>query len=233
MERNRDRLIIGLVIIIIGVISLLNNFGVTAVTVGYFFGLLWPLLLITAGLNLIRNRNIAGYITGAILVIFGVLFLVRNSGLLDFDLTWFWQVFWPLLIIIIGVNIMVKSNRNQGGNVAIMGAVDKTKDAWNLQSGEYTAIMGGIELDIRKANFTEREVRLTLSAIMGGITIIVPEDVAVICTGTAIMGGVEVIGKGSGGIFGSTNLQWGDPQTAAKVLFLNCTCIMGGIEIKH
>ncbi|MDD3653975.1 MAG: LiaF-related protein [Desulfotomaculaceae bacterium] len=58
--------------------------------------------------------------------------------------------------------------------------------------------LGGIDLDVRKARFAEREVSLTLNAIMGGINVILPEDVAVTCKGTAILGGVEVMGKGSG-----------------------------------
>lgn len=148
-------------------------------------------------------------------------------------MTYFWRAFWPVIIILVGLNILVKSNSNPGRNLAIMGAVDKTKDVWDLTSGEYTAIMGGIELDIRKANFLQREVTLTLSAIMGGITIIIPDDIAITCTGTSIMGGVEMLGKGSGGIVGTTNLQTGDPEKAGQVLHLICTCIMGGITIKR
>ena len=113
-----------------------------------------------------------------------------------------------------------------------MGAVDKTKDAWELKSAEYTAIMGGIDLDVRKAHFAEREISLSLTAIMGGITIILPDDVAATCNGTAIMGGVEIMGRGSGGIVGNISTQIGDLEKAPKVLHLNCNCIMGGIEIK-
>jgi predicted membrane protein len=93
--------------------------------------------------------------------------------------------------------------------------------------------MGGVELDIRKASFSENKVSLILTSIMGGITLIIPENVTITCKGTSILGGIDIMGKGSGGIIGNTNIQIGDSQTSSKVIQLNCTCIMGGIEIKR
>jgi len=233
LGKASGRHIIGLVVIALGVIGLLNNFGVTAISFAYVINLLWPLLLVVAGINLITNRNLSSLVTGAIILGLGVIFFGRNIGIFDIDMTNFWQGFWPVIIILIGINILVKNKHNQGGNIAIMGAVDRTKEVWDLKSAEYTAIMGGIEMDIRKATFIEREVSLTLTAIMGGITLIVPDDIAITCQGTAILGGVDLLGKGSGGIVGSSVLEIGDPQIAARILHLNCTCIMGGIEIKR
>lgn len=239
MQKSYGRYITGIVIILVGTIALLNNFGITAVSMGYLFNLVWPLLFVAAGINWISRGSrgdkgqLPNLVTGAVLVAVGVLFFGGNAGLFDMDMTSFWKGFVPVLIILIGINIMFKNDHNFGSNTAIMGAVDKTKDTWELSSGDYTAIMGGIDLDIRKANFTEREITLNLTVIMGGITIIVPEDVAITSQGTAILGGVDMLGKGSGGIIGSATMQTGDLQTAAKVLHLTCNCIMGGIEIKR
>lgn len=233
MGTANGRHLAGFVIILLGVVALLNNFGITAISFGYVLNLIWPLLLIAAGINLITNRNPGSLATGAIMLGLGALFLGRNAGLYDIDIASFWQIFWPVIIILIGINILVKNDHNRGGNLAIMGAVDKSKEIWDLKSGEYTALLGGIDLNIRKANFIERDVTLTLNAIMGGITLVVPEDTAIICKGTAILGGIDLLGRGTGGIFGSSVLEVGDPKTADNLLRLNCTCIMGGIEIKH
>lgn len=132
-----------------------------------------------------------------------------------------------------GLSLLGKNQHNNSGHLAIMGAVEKNQEVWDIKSGEYTAIMGGIELDVRKAHFTEKEVSLGLTAIMGGITLIIPEDVAVSCKGTAILGGINLIGKESGGIVGSTSMEIGDLHTASKILHLSCTCLLGGIEIKR
>lgn len=233
MAELKGRYVAGLLFIAFGVIALLNNFGVTSISLGYLINMIWPLLLVAAGINLIANRNLSSLVTGAVLLSLGVVFFGSNSGILDIDMTHFWRGFWPVIIIIIGINILAKSKHNQGGNIAIMGAVDKTREEWDLKSTEYTAVMGGIELDVRKANFIEREVFLDLNAIMGGITLMIPEDVAITGQGTAILGGIELMGKGSGGILGHANLESGDIKNAAKILHVNCTCIMGGIEIKR
>jgi hypothetical protein len=53
------------------------------------------------------------------------------------------------------------------------------------------AVMGGIELDLREAQFSEPEVTLHAYAVMGGIEITVPEDVEVDVSGLAFMGGFD------------------------------------------
>jgi hypothetical protein len=41
---------------------------------------------------------------GLLIVVIGFLFFLRNAGLLPQD---FWQYFWPLLVILIGIKIML------------------------------------------------------------------------------------------------------------------------------
>jgi hypothetical protein len=53
------------------------------------------------------------------------------------------------------------------------------------------AVMGGIELDLREAQFSEAEVTLHAYTVMGGIEITVPEDVEVDVSGLAFMGGFD------------------------------------------
>jgi hypothetical protein len=53
------------------------------------------------------------------------------------------------------------------------------------------AVMGGIELDLREAQFSEAEVTLHAYTAMGGIEITVPEDVEVDVSGVAFMGGFD------------------------------------------
>jgi hypothetical protein len=53
------------------------------------------------------------------------------------------------------------------------------------------AVMGGIELDLREAQFSEAEVTLHAYTVMGGIEITVPEDVEVDVSGVAFMGGFD------------------------------------------
>ncbi len=53
------------------------------------------------------------------------------------------------------------------------------------------AFWGGVVLDLREANFAERETVIRASAIMGGVEIIAPPDVDVRVEGFGLMGGYD------------------------------------------
>jgi class 3 adenylate cyclase len=49
--------------------------------------------------------------------------------------------------------------------------------------------MGGVELDLREALLEDDVVEITAWAIMGGVTVVVPEGIPVECSGFMLMGG--------------------------------------------
>ncbi|MFJ3924894.1 DUF1707 domain-containing protein [Streptomyces sp. NPDC090022] len=77
------------------------------------------------------------------------------------------------------------------GAVAIMSGFQR-KGHWTVP-GRFTAVAfwGGGEIDLREANFAEREVEITCVAIMGGIEIVVPPGVEVDVRGIGIMGAFD------------------------------------------
>lgn len=83
-------------------------------------------------------------------------------------------------------------------SIAIMSGATR-KGEWVVPR-RYTAValMGGVELDLRQARFAEQEVTIHAVAVMGGMQIIVPEDVDVAVNGAGIMGAFED-SAGSGG----------------------------------
>lgn len=73
--------------------------------------------------------------------------------------------------------------------VAVMGGNGR-KGRWRTGSHvTAVAVMGGCEIDFRQAEFESDEIVVTAVSIMGGISIIVPEGIAVEMTGFPIMGG--------------------------------------------
>ncbi|MFB4314472.1 DUF1707 domain-containing protein [Actinomadura sp. 21ATH] len=60
------------------------------------------------------------------------------------------------------------------------------------------AFWGGGKIDLREAHFTAAEVRIRAYAIMGGVDIIVPDDITVHVKGIGIMGGFEHRASGPG-----------------------------------
>ncbi len=60
------------------------------------------------------------------------------------------------------------------------------------------ALMGGIELDLREAQFSEREVTIQAFCLMGGVSITAPDDIDVDVSGIGFMGGFDHQASGPG-----------------------------------
>ena len=75
--------------------------------------------------------------------------------------------------------------------VAVMGGAER-RGRWRLgRHVSAVAVMGGVELDLREAQITAPEVRITTVTIMGGVEVYVPEGVDVQCSGFSLMGGTS------------------------------------------
>lgn len=110
-----------------------------------------------------------------------------------------------------------------GSAIAIMGGFSR-KGAWVVPA-HFTAVavMGGGELDLREARFAERVVTIHAYTIMGGIGIIVPDDVEVEVTGVGLMGAFE---PGPAGPAGH------GPPGAPKVV-INGLAFWGAVDVKR
>src|SRR5581483_6161568 len=75
--------------------------------------------------------------------------------------------------------------------IAVLSGAER-KGAWVVPR-TFTAftIMGGIDLDLREARFSEHEVTIQAYTIMGGISITVDEQVEVDVSGVGFMGAFE------------------------------------------
>lgn len=106
------------------------------------------------------------------------------------------------------------------GAVAILGGFTRKGD-WVVPK-EFTAFlfMGGGEIDLREARFSEREVTIHIVAIMGGCEVIVPEDATVYVTGIGVLGAFEHSDAGPGSPDG-------------PVIKINGMAFMGGVDVKR
>lgn len=77
------------------------------------------------------------------------------------------------------------------GAVAIMSGFQR-KGRWTVPKRfACFAFWGGGEIDLREADFADREVEINCVAVMGGVQVIVPPGVEVVVRGIGIMGGFE------------------------------------------
>ena len=104
--------------------------------------------------------------------------------------------------------------------IAIMGGA-RRRGRWVVPR-RYTcfALMGGIELDLREAQFSQRDVTIQAFSLMGGVSVIAPEDIEIDVTGLGIMGGFDHEASGPGAP--------GAPRL--KVIGFS---LMGGVDVRR
>jgi predicted membrane protein len=102
--------------------------------------------------------------------------------------------------------------------VAIWSGIEKRVASPAFKRADLTAVMGGIEFDLRQAGADQGHAVIEVFAVWGGIEIIVPPDWAVSNKVTAIMGGVEDQSSGT--------------QMARSRLTVQGVVLMGGVTIK-
>lgn len=228
----RGRWTFGLCVMTVGILILLRNLHIISFSIGWFIANFWPLLLIIWGLSYIFECNHAeGKICGVIVTALGLIFLGRNLGWFIFEWHMFWKLIGPVILILIGIAILTRSFFDTNSHFVLMSGIEK-KDAWRLEKGVFWTLMGGINLDLRKAEIPDGATDLHFIAVMGGINIIVPPGLAVVCEGTSILGGIEFFGKENGGIIANLHEEQGDVKNSPQIIRINSLTVMGGIEVK-
>lgn len=83
-----------------------------------------------------------------------------------------------------------------------------------------SAVLGGIDLDLRNAIIRENVV-IDVKTVLGGVDIYVPNYVRVVVNCTPILGGVD----------NRTITPYGADEKTITI-YLNATCVLGGIDVK-
>lgn len=115
-----------------------------------------------------------------------------------------------------------------GGNgfsLALMSGTELNGD-WRVASTHRSiAVMGGTSLDLSNARLSSSHITINATAIMGGIEIIVPEDVRVSAVGLPLMGGFG-LSDGKGVTMSQAELPANAPTIVVRGLAL-----MGGVAV--
>lgn len=224
--RLTPRLILGLFVLALGVLFTLDNLGI--VRADDFLDL-WPVVLIAVGVaKMLSAPHTGGWFGASVWILIGVVLLLDNLDLLDFDIF----DFWPLILIVIGLGIirraMYPSRRGGAGTddatvsgFALMGGQFRRVSSQEFRGGDLSAIMGGVEVDLRSADLpADQEAVIDVFAVWGGIDLRVPTSWTVISKVTPVMAGYE----------DHTDRTDTSPD---KRLVVRGLILMGGVEVKN
>lgn len=225
---------IGLLLVLFGALILSNSLGLTtlnpwSVVTTYF----WPVVFIVIGLLFLVGTRIWSFsrvITGLALLAIGVLMVANQMGLLQIPTHRVWSLLWPVVVILFGLQLL-SGARKGGRSWAIMSGISRNHPGWNLRTADYWALMGGIHLDLRKADIPAGQTTLQITTVMGGTEIIVPEGLNVICQGTCILGGMQLFGRDYGGLLTTHEAEYGSVDAGGPVVHIHCSALMGGMKV--
>jgi hypothetical protein len=215
-------LVFGLLVLAAGVLFALEAFDVLEPGTVWQY---WPVALIVLGVAqlILPGACKSG---GVILIIIGVAF--------QFDIGW--RYIWPILLVLLGALIIWRSffggrmlraaSQTAGSRLnetVALGGKEVKSQSPDFRGGSITAILGGIDLDLRQAGTAKEGAVLDVFAMMGGIEIRVPEDWEVTSQVFPMMGAFE--DKRS-------SPRLGDQAAPKGHLVIRGTVFMGGVEVK-
>lgn len=207
-------------IVALGGILLAHNLGIINFdTWGLFWGVFWGGLFLAAGITALFNRG--ALVWGLVLCAVGVSIMLGAFGVVDIN---FWKVFWPLVLVVVGLGVLFKvspakskeSADKSNEKVAIFYGED-ARPKGDYDGGSLSAVFGGVNLDLRQAKVKDGAV-IEIFTFCGGIEINMPSDV--------------IVQNEVRGIFGGSEDKTVLDAKAKKIVILRGEFILGGLEIK-
>lgn len=216
----------GIALLAVSVVLILNAFGMTDINI--FFDGWWTLFIIIPCLaGLFNGNEKTGNIIGLLI---GIFLLLACQNILDFDILWKLMV--PVIIAVIGIKMIfkgfgkdngfIKSIEANGNDIrtgfAAFSRQDIRFDNEIFKGAELTAVFGGIKCDLRNAVF-EGDTVINACCIFGGADILLPDNVNIKVNSNSLFGGID-------------NKNHQNSNDNQYTVYLNGTCIFGGVDVK-
>jgi len=222
--RMTPQTVLGALIVVLGLLLTLDNLNVLEADHILQF---WPLIFVAVGLaKVTQSDTTSGRVFGGVLILLGTVMTVDEVWSVDVDI----ERWWPLALVAVGGFIVYRAMT--GGDVSAPGANSQDSDVsefafWSgkvrrnaspgFRRADLTAVMGGVELDLRGASTTPQEAVIDVFVWWGAVEITVPPDWAVSNQVVVLMGGADDSSTGT--------------QDAKNRLIVRGFCIMGGVAI--
>jgi hypothetical protein len=220
---NAGRAAIGAVLIGVGAVYLLDAGG--ALEAGRTLREWWPLMVVLLGAFQVASERRVRLVSG-VLLFGGMALLLATTGAVgsvDFG------VVWPILLILAGLALLIGWSRRQRGiaaadevtGLAMLAAGHCATSSQNFKRAAVTAVLGGMTLDLSEARPAEGGARVSATAILGGVDVVVPPGWRVVVKGLPLFGGWDDTTARS-------PVEPDAPRVDVQALLL-----FGGLEVKH
>lgn len=200
-QKRMKKIIIGVIILAAGLILLGFNTGLLNPTYKHLI-FSWPILLIALGIANFFDRS--SFWAGVILTSIGVFFFLPR--LVEFHFN-FIHLFWPFLLILIGVvmilkRVFFKSFSHHHGHIRsgskldegiidesnVFGSSNRIIQPCNFKGGKISNVFAGSKIDLTKTTLSDTENYLEIACVFGGVEVIVPSNWKIQVQVSSIMG---------------------------------------------
>lgn len=216
----------GIVLIAVGVVWALNDLNIVKINI--FFDGWWTLFIIVpCCIGLFSEREKTGNIIG---IAIGLFLLLCCQDILSFSLLR--KIIVPAIIVFIGLKLLfggllgnrsgdiMKALKLEGKEVkegcAAFSECKLNYSGEVFEGADLTATFGAVQCDLRNA-VIEKDCAIQVTAVFGGIDIIVPDNINVKNNTICIFGGVS----------NKTAVRKNVPT-----VYISGTCMFGGVDIK-
>ena len=223
------KLVFGALIVVLGAIFLAQNLGL--IESRYLLQRFWPAAFVAIGTALVLQpgRGRARWF-GGIWIAAGLWIWADQQDWVDVN---FFQVFFPVALLLVGGSLVWRAlhpagERPEKGEeagehphlFALMAGNEVRSITRGFRGADLGAVMGGVTLDLTRAQMEGESATIDVVAFWAGIEIRVPQDWVVTSQVFPLMGGYEDNTKPAA-------------EGPSKRLLLRGVAVMGGVEVKN
>ncbi|MGE5404927.1 MAG: LiaF transmembrane domain-containing protein [Candidatus Saccharibacteria bacterium] len=116
-DKAHRRWIVGIIIVVLGLVWLSNNLGLTNVHIMTYISLYWPLaLIVISGVYLFEwffvdkgnDRSSIKFVGSLVLLVLAIYLQAKHLGWITLGIDSIGRIILPVLIILLGINIITK-----------------------------------------------------------------------------------------------------------------------------
>lgn len=215
------RYVVGISLVTVGVLYLIA--AATDLDAGSVVAMWWPLVLVGLGAAQYGIDH-SSKLGSAVLIVFGILLLGFTTELVEGSV---WSVLWPSAVILAGIGVMLprlertpEAAGDTAYGFAALGSRVLTSRSKAFEGGELTVIFGNLVLDLTDAELAPG-AKITVTAVLGGCEILVPDGWDVRLGGVPVVGGWD------------NTTRRGHSSPGAPVLNVRAVAVLAGVEVRH
>lgn len=212
--------IFGLLLVLAGALLIADRLNIYSFS--NVIDILWPSALILIGVfSMIEQRRINLF--HLIITSIGVIFLLIHLDILVANQIV--PMIVPGIIILVGLSLIFSPRytrhvviSSRGNYTAVFGGLEEKCVDKEFTTCEITAVFGEANVDLSEIELKNDRGVINVSAVFGGVELILPTKYHIVIQGSPVLGGFE------------NRLKHQNPQD--KTLVIQYTSFLGGVEIK-